>query len=74
MKIRNTIFSPTAGNSPIGGAAAAVLQVSPQNREAIERLKALGFPEDLVVQAYFACENYENMAANFLLSSNLDDD
>ena len=64
----------------IGGGAGgetdptAVIQVTEEEQAAIERLMALGFDRPRVIEAYFACDKNETIAANFLFEHMNDDD
>lgn len=67
---------PGAGGDPMamagggggGGGGPPVLQITQEEKEAIDRLVAMGFDRNAALQAYMACEKNEEMAANLLLS------
>ncbi|KAI1815289.1 UV excision repair protein Rad23 [Poronia punctata] len=53
---------------------AQAISVTEEERDAIERLCRLGFDRDAAIQAYFACDKNEELAANFLFDQPDDDE
>merc|ERR1719361_577384 len=56
------------GAGPQGGGR-GVIQVTQEEKSAIDRLKAMGFPEHAAAEAYMVCDKNEELAANYLFNA-----
>ncbi|KAL8673832.1 MAG: hypothetical protein Q9168_001744 [Polycauliona sp. 1 TL-2023] len=68
------LLSEEADNDAPAPPGAQEVFVTEEEREAIDRLCRLGFGRDMVIQAYFACDKNEELAANFLFDQPAEDD
>jgi len=61
-----------AGTGGAGGGAGGLppgyIQVTPEEKEAIDRLTSMGFDRSLAIEAFLVCNRNEVEAANYLLN------
>ncbi|KAM3188946.1 hypothetical protein ACQJBY_067724 [Aegilops geniculata] len=70
LRLVNETPESGAGGNILGALAAQMpqaVQVTPEEREAIQRLEGMGFNRELVLEVFFACNRDEELAANYLL-------
>ena len=79
---------PSTGLAGLGGAGGAhgagagagganppgTIRVSQEEMDAINRLTQLGFPKHRAAEAYFACDKNEELAANYLFETGVEDE
>ncbi|ORY55744.1 XPC-binding domain-domain-containing protein [Leucosporidium creatinivorum] len=62
------------GEGGMGMGGEQQIQVSEEELAAIDRLAAMGFERQMVIQAFLACDRNEELAANYLLEHGFDFD
>ncbi|KAG6410338.1 hypothetical protein SASPL_128396 [Salvia splendens] len=69
LRLINEPIEGDEGNveGQLPGAMPQAVTVTPEEREAIERLESMGFDRAIVLQVFFACNKNEELAANYLL-------